>query len=358
MHPAAILLLVLAATLWSPSAGAQSGAALRGRVVPADGGSVAGLRAYLRTADGVGGRAPAWADSADVDAAGRFRIPLPRIVADSLTLVVDAADPAARTHYAVLARMAAGEADREHGIVLVPRVWTITAGSYAGERVPVSPDLARRPACATCSSFWVRMPTAREGFQGWPPARFPLRMAFDRAESEPPGAAPDSAVFWRAAASVERALGRDVFRPVSITQALSGVFEDREDLVLVRVDGGLWMSGRTTTVGSRGDVEYAGVTLRRAGAVLEAQGGALVAHELMHALGLGHTCAWRSVLAEARHCPARQAPVPTAEDVAYTQLLYRVRELQRDQSLRWGLDASLAGERMLAGRTSGAPDGP
>lgn len=74
------------------------------------------------------------------------------------------------------------------------------------------------------------------------------------------------------------------------------------------------------------------------------QGAELVIHELMHALGVGHTCAWRSVAADLRRCPGRRSPVPTAEDVAYTQVLYRVRHLQTARGARWGLEAALAGE--------------
>ena len=187
------------------------------------------------------------------------------------------------------------------------------------------------------------------GFQGWPSSRFPLRVAFERAGSVPVGAAPDSAAFWHAASGVESALGMDVFRPVRFGQTLpQRLEEDPDDVVLVRVDRALSTPGLTTMVGSRGDVEYAGVALQRASAALAAGGTELVQHEMMHALGLGHTCAWRSILADTNRCPAMRAPTLTPEDVAYTQLLYRVRDLQRDGSMRWGLDAAVEGERWMA----------
>lgn len=348
MSRAARLLPALITLLFTTAAPAAAQGTLRGRVVAADGAPVAGLRAYVRWQPR-GDTLPR-TDSAVVDSAGRFRIALPAGLPDSLTLVVGGAEAARGAHHPALARIARGEADREHGFVLAPREWTIRGGHYAGERVAISPVLARRPACPGCSAFWVRMPGTRgpSGFQGWPSSRFPLRMAFERAASEPAGAAPDSAAFWRAAAGVEGALGRDLFRPVRFAQTLPDFRDENpDDVVLVRVDRALGTEGLTTMVGTRGTIEYAALSLRRASAALAPGGLELVAHELMHVLGLGHTCSWRSVLAETARCPGLRASAPTPEDVAYTQLLYHVRDLQRDGSLRWGLDAAEAGERWL-----------
>ncbi len=348
MSRAALLFLTLIALACAVlPARAQDGPVLRGRVVAADGAPVGGMRAVVRWQRR--GDVQPRADSATVDPAGRFRIALPAGLPDSLTLVVDVAEGAPRTHHPSRVRLARGEADREHGFILAPRVWTINAGFYAGQRVEISPALARRPACAGCSTFWVRMPgTPGVGFQGWPGPRFPLRVAFERGGSDPAGSAPDSAAFWRGAAGVENALGRDLFRAVPYAQTLSSFRnEDPVDVVLVRIDRSLTTAGLTTMVGTRGNIEYAGLALQRASAALAPGGRELVAHELMHVLGLGHTCAWRSVLAESNRCPGLRAPAPTPEDVAYTQLLYRVRDLQRDGSLRWGLDAAVEGERML-----------
>jgi hypothetical protein len=347
---AALLLTLIAITLAAVPASAQGGGTLRGRVVAAEGALPPGLRAYVRWR--ARGDSLPRTDSAAVDAAGRFAIALPARLPDSVTIIVDAAGGGRRTHYPSLARVARAEADREHGFVLVPRIWTVAAGTYAGQRVSISPGLARRPVCTGCSSFWVRMPGTHTPavYQGWPASRFPLRMAFERAVSQPAGAAPDSAAFWRAVARVEGALGRDLFRPVPFSQTLPRWPEDDpNDVVLVHVDRSIPMPGLTTMVGKRGHVEYAALTLQRASAALAPGGPELVAHELMHVLGLGHTCAWRSVMADVSRCPDQRAETPTAEDVAYTQLLYRVRDLQRDGSLRWGLDAAVEGERMLAG---------
>ncbi|HEX6040053.1 hypothetical protein [Longimicrobium sp.] len=361
MSRAARLLSTLTALLLAAvPAAAQGGRALRGHVVTADGASAGGMRVYVQWR-AVGDSLPS-VDSADVDSAGEFRVPLPARLPDSLTVIVDAADRARRTHHPSLARIARAEAAWEHGFVLAPREWLIPRGFFAGQRVAVSPLRARRPSCPGCTNgFWIRMAGTRNptGFQGWPLSRFPLRVAFERGGSVPVGAVPDSAAFWRAASGVESALGMDVFRPVPFGQTLPrGLEEDPDDIVLVRVDRALSTPGLTTMVGSRGNVEYAGVALQRAGAVLAMGGMELVQHEMMHALGLGHTCAWPSVLADTHRCPDLRAPTLTPEDVAYTQLLYRVRDLQRDGSLRWGLDAAVEGERWITREPAGVVAGP
>jgi hypothetical protein len=253
------------------------------------------------------------------------------------------------------------DAQAEQGIVLVPRTWTIPAGRYAGQGVAVSPHRARTPVCPRCSVFWVRQqPRGQEAvrFQGWPGSRFPLRVAFDREHSVPAGAVPDSAAFWRGVANLEDAFGMDLFRPARYAQTLAKGVEEvgPDDVVLVVIDPSLPVAGLTMVLGRRGFVEYAAVSLQRRGVVLTDYGPELVGHEMMHALGFGHTCSWRSVSADLQRCPQMRTSAPSPEDVAHAQVLYRVRDLQRAGDLRWGLDAATAGERVLV--LGMAPDDP
>ena len=197
---------VLALMLAAANADAQEADVLRGRIVAADGGRTDSLRAFVRW------RAPGdtavRVDSVEVDSAGRFAIPVPRDLADSLEMVVDAADRGRRAYHPALARIHRRETQAEQGFVLVPRTWTIAAGRYAGQGVEISPHRARTPVCPRCSVFWVRVrPRGQEPvrYQGWPLSRFPLRVGFDREHSIPAGAAPDSAAFWRAIEGIEDA---------------------------------------------------------------------------------------------------------------------------------------------------------
>ncbi|HEU4881054.1 MAG TPA: hypothetical protein VFT45_02380, partial [Longimicrobium sp.] len=343
------LALMLAAALAAP-AQAQEPGVLRGRVVAADGARPDSLRAFVRWR-AVGDTAVRM-DSAAVDSAGRFALPIPAGAADSLQLIVDAADRTRRAYHPALARIHRREAQAEQGIVLVPRRWTLAGGRYAGQAVEISPHRARTPVCPRCSVFWVRMQSPGQEavrFQGWPMSRFPLRVGFDRAHSMPVGAAPDSAAFWLGVDNVEDAFGMDLFRPVRSPQTLAQGIEGMSptDVVLVLIDPSLPVAGLTMVLGPPGIVEYAAVSLQRRDVVRTTYGAELVAHEMMHALGFGHTCAWRSISADITRCPQLRTPVPSPEDVAHAQVLYRVRDLQRAGGLRWGLDAATAGERVL-----------
>lgn len=341
------LFVILTIILAIPAA-AQEAAVLRGRVVTADGGRMDGLAAFVRWRAAGALRT----DSAAVDPEGRFAVAVPADAGDSLELIVDAAERSRRAYHPALARLHRRDARAAQGIVLVPRTWTIAAGRYAGRTVDVSPHRARTPVCPRCSVFWVRAPPQGQDavrWQGWPASRFPLRLGFDREHSVPVGAAPDSAAFWRGVDRVEDAFGMDLFRPVRYSQTLSTELDENgpDDVVLVVIDPSLPVAGLTMVLGRRGIVEYAAVSLQRRGVVRTDYGPELVGHELMHALGFGHTCSWRSVSADLQRCPDLRTPTPSPEDVAHAQVLYRVRELQRDPTLRWGLDAAVAGERVL-----------
>ena len=354
---AGLVLIALLTVLPRSTAAAQEAAGLRGRVITADGARLDSLRAFVRWR--ARGDTVVRLDSVAVHPTGRFALPLAGEAADSLELIVDAAERGRRTHHPALVRIHRRDAAAEHGIVLLPRTWTIPAGRYAGERVAVRPHLARTPVCRRCSVFWVRQQLQANGpvrWQGWPVSRFPLRIGFDREHSVPVGAAPDSAAFWQAVARVEDAFGMDLFRPVRYAQTLPRHEDDNpDDVVLVVIDPSLGIAGLTTVLGRSGTVEYATVSFQRRGSVLGDVGPELVGHELMHVLGFGHTCSWRSIAADLQRCPELRASSPTPEDVAYAQLFYRVRDVQRASGARWGLEAAVAGERVLV---LGLPEEP
>jgi hypothetical protein len=333
------LLAALACLALVPSAAPAQRGFLAGWVLSADDRPPGALRAWVRWGT-------AGADSVVVDAAGRFRLPLPAEAGDTVEVRVDAADPSARRYHPALAKVVREVPAREAGFVLVPLEWTVEAGDHAGSTVRVSPALARAAPCPGCSAFWPALePPNSMRLQLWPALRFPLRVAFDRANASPAGSAVDSVSFWRAVEQMEGAFGQDLFRPAPYGATLPRWNRpEPDDVVRVVADRALRVDGLATLIGRGGAVDHAVLRLRDARAVQGPRGGELVVHELMHVLGVGHTCAWRSVTADLRRCLALRAPLPTAEDVAYTQLLYRVRHLQTTRGARWGLDAALAGE--------------
>ena len=304
-----------------------------GQIIPADGGSADGLRLRVR--------ASTFADSADVDSFGRFRLALPSFAADTVEISVRAADPLDERYYPAMLRVSRDQLADPQRLVLIPRRWTIVGGRYANQAVPIRLGEAFTPVCTGCSSFFRRgAPGA--AVQSWPDEVFPLRVAFDR---DPPAAGlteRDSVRFWGLAEDVERTVGLDLFRPVSYWETLPDG-DGPVDVILVRIDPALRSAGLGVVISDGGDISYGVVRIQRVSAFGRPEGARLVAHELMHALGFGHTCEWRSVMADLDRCRALASPLPTPEDVAHAQLLRRVRALQRVYDARWGIGAAVVG---------------
>lgn len=311
-----------------------------GRVIAAGGGDVRGVRVFAR--------AGALADSAMADSAGRFAVTLPGLAStDSVELWVDAAEPGARAFHAARLRLAPREVAREHEVVLVPLQWTIAAGRYAGRQVEVRLERAFSGACAGCTGFFRRMTATdalgRTWLQGWPAERFPLRVAFDREWSGVAVTARDSAAFWRETDELEETFGADVFRPANFLDAVPRESGGPDDVILVWFDPDMrGIGGIGTAVSDGHDIEYGDLRLNRGALRESAANPGLVPHELMHTLGFGHTCAWRSVAADVRRCAHLRAPTATEEDVAYVQLAAEIRALVRERRGRWALEAALA----------------
>jgi hypothetical protein len=149
-------------------------ATLRGRVVLPDAGSPLGLRAYLST--------PSRLDSADIDIAGSFAFSLRRGDCDSVDIRIDATDIARRRYHPASLRVAVTHADAGDGesirVLLVPRVFTIEGGTYAGTSVPIEVDLAVA-GVRERSRYWrVSRSTTAAGVPiGWREDEFPLALA-------------------------------------------------------------------------------------------------------------------------------------------------------------------------------------
>ena len=340
------LLSVLASVLMLAASGAAdaaaqagAGAVVRGRVLAVGADSVAGLR--------VRASAGAFADSAEVGADGRFAIPVPGGAwGDSLELRVEAVDPAIRAFHPARVGVAAEDSALAHEIVLVPVAWTIPGGRYAGTEVEIRLDRAFGELCEGCHGAFYRWARARASgarmLAAWPGARFPLRVAFDREWSGEAITARDSASFWKAVGEMEDAFGEDLFRPAPFHEAVPREERGPEDAILVWVDPELsGYTGYGSAISTGGDITYGDLRLRR-GALRDGQTTGVVVHELLHTLGFGHTCAWRSVLADARRCPSMRADEPTPEDVAYVQVASLVREMERAGPGRRGFEAALA----------------
>jgi hypothetical protein len=285
--------------------------------LPADGGSLDGLRVVAT--DGRGSY------EAVVDSTGVFVGALPAVLAGPVTLRVFT-DASSRYHPSVvtLGSRAAGEPAR---IVLLPTRWRVSGGAFAGQHVWIDPlrAVARH---GEGSGFW--RVTTRGLLAGravtWAADSFPLRVAFRRERHDPKIFSADSADFWALASSLEERLGLTLFRPATFEEIDAGA-----DGILVTIDRGMSAAGKTfITYDATGRIFEALVSVSHR----QLLGDPRVAmHELLHAIGFGHTNAWGSVMSTS----SRGIATPTAEDVAYAQLYYAVAALQRRHDAPYGI---------------------
>jgi len=195
----------------------------------------------------------------------------------------------------------------------IDSTWVIEGGSYADIRVPIQPgELV--PQASRNPSF--RRPVRGSGgqrFVGWKPSGFPIAVAF-RHRGGARVTDGDSVAFWAIARRMETDLGVRLFRPASL-----GADEDPVDVIVVDVKRLAGSDGLTLiTWTSAGDVYDARIFMKSAGTLHDPR---VVTHELMHALGFGHTTGWISVM----HPSGDRVERLTPQDVAYAQLSFHSR---------------------------------
>lgn len=180
--------------------------------------------------------------------------------------------------------------------------WTIHAGTYAGAIVPIS----SASASSKSSRFW-RLSTINGNRRvvGWNPSALPARVAFR------PGlgiTTADSSAFWSIIGQMEDDFGMRLFTPASLDPGA-----DPEDFIVMDVKPMSSVEGETLVTWSTHGSLYEPRVFLRSIALLRDQ--RVVTHEMMHALGFGHTAAWHSVMNSGAGAPSRL----TVKDVAYAQ---------------------------------------
>jgi hypothetical protein len=203
-------------------------------------------------------------------------------------------------------------------------VWTIRGGPYDGMRVPI--DLSR---ASRRGKFWRLTSVAgRQRIVGWNPSRLPVAVGFRHGLSISPA---DSAAFWGSLRAIESDMGMRLFHPVSLRPG-----EDPEDVVVVDIRPMVKDDGVTlVTWTAQGSVYDARIVLRSR---VTMHNERVVIHEMMHALGFGHTMAWYSVMNPAARLDSRLS----VEDIAHAQLALasRVTSEREDMWARLALAAT------------------
>jgi hypothetical protein len=350
-RPAALLLLALCL---APASGAAAqtwevGRLFTGHVYTADGATAAGVV--------VAARAGGAADSLRVDSTGAFTLHLPGSAASPASLVAHA-DSADDRYYPLLLRFDASQRSEGLALILIPRQWTPASGRYAGIPVAVDPLGATARTCSSCSGFWRdalgdSLPGRAPGIPSWRDSAFPISVAIDP-EVGPRMTPRDSLAFWRAARALEAAFGWQLFEPAPVEAVLEPLENDPHGVMLVSLDPTLRGDGWGSSAAQGGDLLGAAVLFRSHSLLSGPDAEALVGHELMHALGFGHTCAWSTVVADER-CPGRRAARASAQDVAHAEVLWAVRRLERRYGTSQTVRATVAALRS-AGGSGGGPD--
>ena len=311
-------------------------ALLFGRILTADGESAAGLRVVVQWS-GAFAAAAITSDTLDLDRLGRFAVPARDCSSDSVVISVVPA-PDAR-YFPTRVIVPRSRLANELQILVLPREWTIRTGRFAGNTVHVSPADALRRTADHGGSFGR---LTAQHVVAWDASSFPLSVVL-RHDLSPGLSARDSVAFWQAARDVEDALGVRLFRPTSDTTGHDRVFP-----IDVLLDARIAVSGVTYVSWDRSGMLFEGTV--RFHSSREIESSSVVAHELMHALGFGHTTAWPSAM-QVRNSGLSGL---TVEDAAFAQLLMRVHELQSDPLLVGGLVETAAALNDIPTRRLGA----
>jgi hypothetical protein len=183
---------------------------------------------------------------------------------------------------------------------------TIESGSYAGTVVPIAKGSATRRG----SHIWRLTSRDDQRVVGWNPSHFPIGVAFR------PGSgitADDSVAFWRTLGQMESDLGVALFSPATLTGD-----DDPDDVIVVGTKQMAGDDGVTFVTWSGNGSLYDARVFFSSPAKLREQG--VVTHEMMHALGFGHTSEAGSIM---NSSPSVQRLSP--RDVAYVQLALQSR---------------------------------
>lgn len=319
---------------------------LVGQVVLGSGaGSFPALRVTARASD-----APAHAVSATVDAAGAFDFfaPIESWNTTSVDLIVDAPSGVARAFHPTLSHLIPASTEAIPKPFLVPEAVTFTSKTFGTVTVSFSTSAAFTPVCtdtsnANCNSFYPKSWLAAAPHL-WPETALPIPVAFNRAASSADITASDSVTLWANIAQMQDALGRQLFQPATLSAL--GTPDDAGFLsgaVLISIDNTLSPNaGYTNWNWDAGGTVFESRTRVGSAAALASRG--LITHELLHALGFHHTCAWPTVMG-GYGCPLLNGA--TIQDAAAFNLAFTLRQTMLAAQPTTSLDDARNGEQQL-----------
>jgi hypothetical protein len=336
-------------------------------------------------------------DTGVVGAGGTIDFRPPRVgVSGWGSVAVVPADPAAAPFHPSWVPSPATDLVHPRDIVLVPSAWTVRRGRHAGKTVPVSMNDAFTTVLLARPSYFrgnYRAPSTihAEGvydpetdftakIMSWRPVDLPMRLGFSHGEGSHILTPEDSVRIWGWVDELEEIFGRDLFEPaVAPTAAWTDSIRPGDLVVTVdttayRVPNGIawtycgpprwelrpypaaprntegWSDGTLDRMWvSACDVASAKIRWTTYGINDEHT----VHHELLHTLGPGHGCSWKSIMS---YCGEFGSDTVTVQDVAYVEVLEAVSEAGRQYDTAIGLLNALFGERKLLLGLEPVPD--
>jgi hypothetical protein len=327
-------------------------------------------------------------DTATFSSAGKYTIHMrSHLASGNLEMLMDPPNRASSPYYPALAIVpvdcpvitvacGGGDLTKDLNFVLLPKEWTVQKGKYAGQHLAI--DLRKAMEGANSSGSYFNdagpQPLFAGGMRAWKADAYPIKVAIRRTGATDAVTAADSTALWTLLRQMEVTLGRSIFTPVTEesgwtmsepTAAQDGVVQvmisstevpaghtgaafltnfSIADLLYDQhhpLDG--WRGSKPTTLQlSNSDARAGGVFFSTPGTMHVA---ATVKHEFMHVLGVGHGCAWTSIMSYCGLAPTDDDM--TLQDVAYWEYLDAVRLAERAGAAQFGLYPAFFGERAL-----------
>jgi hypothetical protein len=325
-------------------------------------------------------------NSAALDEEGRFDIEVTSTESSGELLIRDDGD----AYHPFLFPFEVQELE-DVDVVMVPRSWTIQRGTHEGETVDTSLDpVVEDKADQFLYSYFFGQPFPRDApeiylldLMLWDADQLPARVAFDHPNETAEITPTDSAAIWGVLDRIEEVTGVDYFEPAEADPTWwpeptgpyggdriegvirlihhppnwSGLGLSGAEPVDWERDLGGWVDrGRFDAVRvSRTYLDAGNVVIGELEPLQLADGlvpwETVLTHEVMHVLGVGHTCRIPSPMG-----PCDRTAEPSAYDVAYMELLRSVLELQEEWGTELGMMPAIIGERRVLLGESALPE--
>ena len=227
-------------------------------------------------------------------------------------------------------------------IPLVPYSWTVEEKLFTGQKIAVNFEDLYRPSVPGDFSFFVRQPEyiPVSGQAPWVyaietwPKEVDIPVAFNRTISTGTISASDSATVMGFFKDLETYVPYRFKAVNAASLAPNTGFQ-----VYLFNDGGYGSGSYDAT---NGTIVAGYISAHNRTVFIDKTA---MQHEIFHALGLGHTCGWKTIMA-AGCSSSLKSLNPELQDIAYLELKNRIVEIQRRERTRWGIPHAWQGYRV------------